>query len=130
PFSRCLPWADRRGYAPRQRSRLVERHLSAARARAVAWVDADRPRLPLLPLHRRHHHPPLARRPPRARGQRPRPPPAHRHARAADRPLRPPAECLSVLLVGEDAGARGSDAVATGGLARAAPPFLRRPPAD
>ena len=43
------------------------RDLSAARARGVARVDADRPDLPVLPVHRRHHDAPLARGASRAR---------------------------------------------------------------
>ena len=72
----------RRRDAARERSGHLGSDLPAARARGVERLDADRSRLPLLPLHRRHHDLPLAQRASRPRRQRTRDPRARSSAAA------------------------------------------------
>ena len=90
----------RRRDAARQRSRHLGSDLSAARARGVERLDADRPHLPVLPLHRRHHDVPLAQRASRPRRRRARDPRADHPARSADLPVRPPDQRLPLLHLG------------------------------
>ena len=96
-----------------------ERDLSAARARGVERLDADRPHLPVLPLHRRRHDASVARRAPRARRRRGGDPRADHPARPADLPVRLPGQRLPLLHLGRRRRGRRSDV----------PPARRRPPA-
>jgi len=53
-----------------KRSGNVGRDLSPPRACGMERLDSDRSHLPVFPLHRRHHYPPLALGASRARGRR------------------------------------------------------------
>ncbi len=85
-----VPRPDHRGHDSGEQPRHVGRHLRPAGARRLARLDADRLRLPLLPLHRRRLHHPRPQPPRRERGQQARPlhqdRPAHgAHLRAGPR---------------------------------------------